>query len=167
MEMDWLGRRHLSQPGYEITRATGVTTVFSLPWSRNHVPRRPRRLRLAARDPGGFPVVSAWRKAPRIIFTRRQSEPGFDGETCPASSHRAAFPTFPADSTRLSSRLTTRFSFVAAAPPSPRLSSVAAPPPSPRLSSCHPHLHPLPNRRRPRLYIGRVRSLERHDHRSC
>ena len=74
MEMDWLGRRHLSQPGYEITRATGVTTVFSLPWSRNHVPRRPRRLRLAARDPGGFPVVSAWRKAPRIISTRRQSD---------------------------------------------------------------------------------------------
>ena len=143
---------------------------------------------MAAGDPGGFPVVSPWRKPPRIISTRRHSDlfgstrrwglrparPGFlrgnlSGLVTPGGIPRRDSPLL---STSRESRLaSTHFSFVAAPPPSPRLSSVAAPPPSPGLSSCHPRHcpthRPLLNRRRPRLHIGFVPSLERRDRHSC
>ncbi|KAG0522339.1 hypothetical protein BDA96_07G028400 [Sorghum bicolor] len=72
---------------------------------RGWFPRAATRTGLEARDTG----LSA------------AKEQGFDGETCPTSSRRAAFP---ADSTHLDD------SSVAAPPHSPRLSAVA-PPPSP------------------------------------
>jgi hypothetical protein len=141
----------LLRPSPSLARSSSSTMLLAdlrwVPWTQHGpLPRcihtdlpvsHTLRPTLAAGDPEGFPVVSPWRKPAWIISTRAATqtcleardtgvsttkEPGFDGETCPASSHRA---TFPVDSTHLFSRyLATRpdsFSSVAAVQHSPQL----------------------------------------------